>query len=207
MATLADLSGRIQDDLDRADLALQIGQAIRDAVEHYESERFAFNEVGNVTATFNSGADAIPLASLPVYFTKIDRIRLQVSDAPTLTDLIPRDYAWLMAGQDAKVICRPVEYCVYGEQLQLDSRPDQAYLAVLDGVRRISTASAATDSSAWFNEGRHLLRARAKADLYAHVVKALDQAQVMTALEQRAFRALKQKLNAQNAGRIRPTVY
>ncbi|HEX2887177.1 hypothetical protein [Vineibacter terrae] len=207
MATLADLSGRIQDDLDRADLALQIGQAIRDAVEHYESERFAFNEVTNVTATFGSGADVIPLASLPVYLTKIDRIRLQVSGAPTLTDLIPRDYAWLMAGQDVKAICRPGEYCVYAEQLQLDSRPDQAYLAVLDGVQRISTASAATDSSAWFNEGRHLVRARAKADLYAHVVKALDQAQVMTALEQRAFRSLKQKLNARNAGRIRPTIY
>jgi hypothetical protein len=207
MATLGDLRTRIEDDLDRSDLMLQIEQAIRDAVEHYESERFAFSEAVNVTATFSSSADSIPLASLPVYFTKIDRIRLQVSGAQNLTDLVPRDYAWLMGGQDAKAVCRPTEYCVYADQLQLDSRPDRSYIAVLDGVKRISTASAATDSSAWFNEGRRLVRARAKADLYAHVVKAFDQAQVMTAMEQREFRALKQKLNARNAGRVRPTEY
>jgi len=77
---------------------------------------------------------------------------------------VPRDYAWLMAAQDARAVARPVEYCIYADRIQLDSRPDRDYAAILDGVRRISTASAATDSSAWFNDGKRLVRARAKAE-------------------------------------------
>ena len=71
-------------------------------------------------------------------------------------------------------------------------------------MRRISTASAATDGSAWFNEGKRLIRARAKAEIYAHVIKEFAQADAMTAVERREVRALKQKLNARNSGRVRP---
>ena len=204
MATLADLRARIADDLDRSDLSSQIEAAVRDAVEHYEAERFAFNEVVNATATFSSGVDSIPLSSLAVAFTRIDRIRID-DGGSGLVDLVPRDYAWLMAAQDAGAVARPLEYCIYAERIQLDSRPDRNYPAILDGVRRISTASAATGSSAWFNDGRRLVRARAKAELYAHIIKEFPQAQAMAAVEQREYRALKQKLNTRNSGRVRPT--
>ncbi len=206
MATLADLRARIADDLDRSDLTSQIDAAIRDAVEHYESERFVFNEVVGATATFSSSVDSIPLASLPVAFTRVDRIRIDDGGAD-LVDLVPRDYAWLMAAQDARAVARPVEYCIYADRIQLDSRPDRDYAAILDGVRRISTASAATDSSAWFNDGKRLVRARAKAELYAHVIKEFPQAEAMAAVERREYRALKQKLNTRNSGRVRPTEF
>ncbi|HKV00426.1 MAG TPA: hypothetical protein VJR58_34315 [Vineibacter sp.] len=206
MATFADLRGRITDDLDRADLVLQIEQGIRDAVEQYEAERFIFNEVVDAPVAFAGGVDAVPLASLPTRFTRIDRIRID-NGASGLIDLVPRDYAYLMAARDVKAVAPPLEYCIYADAILFDSMPDRNYAALLDGVKRISTASASSDSSAWFNEGRHLLRARVKADLYAHVIKELDQAQVMTAIEQRAYRALKQKLNTRNSGRVRPTEF
>lgn len=206
MATLADLAARIADDLDRSDLADQIGTAVRDAVEHYESERFVFNEVTGATATFSAGVDSVALAALPVTFSRIDRIRID-DGGSGLVDLVPRDYGWLMAAQDAGSVAPPTAYCVYGAAIQFDTVPDRNYTAVLDGVRRISTASAAADASAWFNEGRRLIRARAKAELYAHVVKEFDQAQAMAAVEQREYRALKQKLNTRNSGRVRPTAF
>ncbi|TWT11710.1 hypothetical protein [Reyranella sp. CPCC 100927] len=206
MATLADLRARVADDLDRSDLMVQIEQAIRDAVEHYEAERFIFNEAVNTPVALGSGTDSVRLASLPAYFTKIDRIRID-DGGSGLVDLVPRDYAWLMASQDAKATARPTAYCIYADTLLLDSIADRNYAALLDGVKRISTASAASDGSAWFNEGRHLLRARVKAELYAHVIKEIDQAQVMTAVEQRAYRTLKLKLNTRNSGRVRPTEF
>src|SRR5262245_11677501 len=103
MATLADLAARIADDLDRSDLASQIGAAIRDAVDHYESERFIFNEAIGTTATLSSSVASIPLASLPVTFSRIDRIRIDDGGAD-LVDLVPRDYAWLMAAQDVRTV-------------------------------------------------------------------------------------------------------
>jgi len=206
MATLADLRARIADDLDRADLMLQIEQGIRDAVEHYESERFIFNEVADAPIAFGIGADAVLLTSLPTSVTRIDRIRVD-KGGTELVDLVPRDYAYLSAARDVKAVAPPLEYCIYANTILFDSRLDRNYAALLDGVKRISSASASSDSSAWFNEGRQLLRARVKADLYAHVIKDLDQAQVMTAVEQRAYRALKQKLNTRNSGRVRPTEF
>lgn len=205
MATLADLAARIADDLERSDLTTQIATAIKDAVTVYESQRFSFNEVYNQTTTFSTSVDSILLTALPFYPLKLDRVRLKVSGNQNLTDLIPRDYAYLMAGQDVKAVCRPVEYCIYSERLQLDSMPDQNYTAVLDGIKRISTASANTDATAWFNEAKNLIRARVKVDLYAHVIKEPDLATQQAAIEQREFRTLKQKLNTHGSGRIRPT--
>lgn len=209
--TRATLESRIADDLDRSDLTTQITAAVTDAIKVYESQRFAFNEAQNITHTFSASTDAVSLANLPVYFTKIDRLRMRYSGAQNLMELTKRDYDWLMDGQDIKATCRPLEYCVYAEAINFDSQPDQAYVAILDGVKRLSTAStnsfSTSSSVSWFTDGASLLRARAKADLYAHVIKDTDEALKMATLEQRELGTLRQKINTRNSGRVRPTEF
>jgi len=211
MPTLLDLIARIGDDLDRIDLNNQITAAITDAIKHYESHRFIFNEAYNISGTLSSSVGSIALTSLAFYPAKIDRIRVKYSGAQNYTELLPRDVDWLMDGQDIKAVCHPLEYCVYAEALQLDSRPDQNYTYIMDGVRRLSTGSTASftvsSSLSWFNEGRLLIRARAKVDLYTHVIRDFEQAQAMAAIEQREYRTLKQALNTRNSGRVRPTEF
>ena len=209
--TRAALEARIADDLDRSDLTTQITAAVTDAIDRYASERFAFNEVQNFTHTFSASNAVVPLTNLTVYFAKIDRLRMQYSGASNLTDLYPRDYGWLMDGQDAQSVSRPLEYCVYAEAINFDVIPQEAYVGVLDGVKRLSPTSSnsfSTSSSvSWFTEGRNLIRARAKIDLYAHVIKDTEEAGKMALVEQREFRDLKAKLNTRNSGRIRPTCF
>lgn len=206
MSTLADLAARIADDLDRSDLTSQIGAAIKDAVTRYESEKFVFTEVANVTATFSSSAAFVALSALPVYFTKIDRIR--IDDGASLFDLTARDYDWIMDSQDAQTLARPCEYCVYADAIQFDSRPTQNYTALIDGVKRISTASANADATGWFNDGKRLIRAWAKAELYDNVIRedgSADQANKFRMKAEVEYRDLKRKLNTRNSGRVRPT--
>lgn len=209
MATRANLETRIADDLDRSDLSTQVTAAVTDAIQAYEAERFVFNEADDVSATFSASVDVVLLASLPAYFTRIDRIRMRYSGANNLLNLRARTYTDLMDGQDVKAVAPPLEYCVYAEALQFDSLPDQNYTAVLDGVKRLSpgaTNSYASNSTAgWFNEGAALIRARAKVDLYAHVIRDDAEALKMQAVEMREIKALKAKLNARNSGRIKPT--
>lgn len=210
MSTRGQLQDRIADDLDRADLSSQIQDAVTDAIQYYETERFTFNEVQNVTHTFSISTDAVALTNLPVYFFKIDRLRMQYSGSTNLTDLYQRDIEWLMAGQDAKTLSRPLEFAVYGGNINFDSMPDQAYVSVIDGVKRVSSTaslSLTTNASAWFNEAAKLIRARAKAELCAHVIRDYEQAAAMQAVEQIEYKTLKKKLNTANTGRIRPTTF
>lgn len=208
MATRASLAATIADDLDRSDLTTQIDAAISDAVARYESERFVFNEAQNITHTFSSSVDVVLMTELPVYFVKIDRFRMRYAGSQNLSDLIPRDYQWLMDGQDAKALCRPLEYCIYANALNFDSLPDQSYVGIIDGVRRLASAtSTASDAGAWFNDARNLIRARAKVDLNINVIRDAEEAVRMQAVEDREYRMLKQKLNTRASGRVRPTEF
>src|SRR5262245_751760 len=126
--TRGDLETRIADDLvDQPVSAAQITAAVTDAIRHYESERFVFNEASNVSVSFSSSVDFMAMSALPVYFVKIDRFRMKYSGGTNLTDLTARDYAWLMAAQDAKSVSRPYEYCIYADKIQFESMPDINY--------------------------------------------------------------------------------
>lgn len=209
--TRTDLRTRIADDLvDAPVTTAQIDAAIDDAIRFYEDKRFTFNEVQNVSATLSTSHDSVALTSLPVYFTKIDRFRIrQSSNTQDLSDLVPRDYAWLMSWQDSKTTCRPAEYCIYADALNLDSIPDQNYTAVFDGIKRLAPGSSnsycASSSVAWFTTGVNLIRYRAEVDLLANVVLNDAEAQKKDMLEKRELSDLKRKLNTRNTGRVRPT--
>jgi hypothetical protein len=210
--TRAALETRIADDLvDAPVTATQITDAVTDAIKHYESERFVFNEASNVSVSFSSSVDYMAMTSLPVYFVKIDRLRMNYSGGTNLTDLTPRDYAWIMAAQDAKSVSRPYEYCVYADRLQFDSAPSVNYTGILDGVKRLApgaTNSYSTSSSlAWFTDGALLIRYRAERDLLANIVRDDAEAQKKDLLEKLEYKALKAKLNTRNSGRIRPTQF
>jgi hypothetical protein len=194
MSTKDDLRAQIADDLARSDLTTQIETAIKHAVRSYETDRFWFNEVTGSTVTLSTSVAMIDLATLVPTWFKFDRIRRMLS-ANNYVDLIPRDYAYIMASQDTALLTTPLEYCIYGNAIQFDCRAAADYTLVLDGVRRISTASASTDATAWFNEGVDLIRARTKKDLGLHVIMDADLTTAMDAAERLAYSTLKGRTN------------
>jgi hypothetical protein len=207
MSTLADLRAQIEDDLARSDLTTQILTAMKQAVRHYETDRFWFNEVKDSTVTLSVSAAMLDLSSLSPTWLKFDRIRRKL-DGSNYIDLIPRDYEYIMASQDTALLTNPAEYCIYANALQFDCMAIEDTTLVFDGIRRVSTASASTDASVWFNDGVDLIRARTKKDLCLHVIRDEALAGIMDAAERLAYSYLKGRTNRlKTSGFIRPTTF
>lgn len=208
-ATRTIVEAEIADDLQRNDLETQITKAVDTAIRAYEEERFFFNEADKVSATLSSSVCFIAQSALPVRFAKLDRVRI-VKSATFYDELCKRDYAWIMAQQDIITYGQPYEYCIYSQRLQFDNYADINYTLILDGIKSLgSTASdtySVASAVAWFNEGRELIRHRAKREIYMHVLKDANLAAMAKLAEQEAFDTLKGKTNARVAtGFIRST--
>jgi hypothetical protein len=210
MTTRSDIEAEIADDLARTDLTSQITAAVNTAIRSYRFERLGFNEAYKVTATLSTSADVMTLASISVRFRKLDRLRI-VRAAGDYLDLYHRDYDWIMSRQDVRVVCQPAEYAVYNNAIHFDSMADQDYTILLDGIKELGNPSAsysAGDTSAWFNDGRELIRHRAKRELYANVLKDMELAAAAGAAEKEAHRIIKAELGEQiSTGFIRPTEF
>ena len=210
MATRSTIEAQIADDLARGDLTGQITAAVDTAIRSYRFERLGFNEAYKVTATLSVSADVLPFTSLSVRFRKMDRIRL-IRNAGDYLDLYHRDYDWIMSRQDVRVLCQPVEYAIYNNTIHFDSLADQTYTLLIDGLQELGNASAsysAGDSSQWFNDGRELIRHRAKREIYANILKDMELAAASGAAEKDALRTLKAEIGEQNStGFIRPTEF
>lgn len=201
-ATRSIVEAEIADDLQRNDLATQITKAVDTAIRAYEEERFFFNEADKVSVTLSSSVCFIAQSALPVRFSKLDRVRV-VKSATFYDELCKRDCAWIMAQQDIITSGQPYEYCVYSERLQFDNYADINYTLILDGIKSLSGNASDTFSAssgvAWFNQGRELVRHRAKREIYMHVLKDANLAAMAKLAEQEAFDTLKGKTNARVA--------
>ena len=210
MATRADLVAKIEDDLARSDLTTQVGDAVDYAVEMHERERFWFNEQDNISVTLSSSVDQIALTALPKKLFQIDRVRVKLS-SDTYLDMYSRDRKWIADRQDIQLTSVPTEYCVYDEAIQFDSKADQNYTLVLDGIVGLGNTTASNSYSngseaAWFNEARNLIRSEAKRDIYTHVIKDFEFAARMNETARYEFNQLKSRTNRiLTTGKVRPT--
>ena len=209
MATKEDLKNIIEDDLQRTDISTQVYRAIDYAIDFYKDERFDFNTFYSSTVSLTVSAAFLPLTALSVRPLIIDRLRLNMA-ANYFVDVQPRDFDWIMARQDVHHIAMPVEYCIFNQALQFDTYADDSYTLVLDGVKSLGNTTSdsytTADATAWFNAGKELIRSKAKENLYLHVLKDMQQAQVMAEVTRMAFKNLKGKDTRQRStGFIRPT--
>lgn len=207
-ARRSDIASQIADDLDRSDLTDQIGRAIETTIRNHENDRYTFNQVYSYTTTLSSSAATIPLSRLDYRFLEIDRIRL-VRSSTWYEELEKSTYQDVMSEQDVVVYTPPLRYTVYADTIQFDGRADQNYGIIIDGLISLgnnqSNSYSANDTTAWFNDARDMIRAGAKKDLFAHVIKDNDQALAMSVLEDRAHKMLKGKANQKVAtGQISP---
>ena len=210
MAIKSDLAAKIADDLARGDLSTQINDAIDYSIKRYERERFWFNDKNNISVTLSSSVAELALSDLPSKMFQIDRIRIVLA-SNTLLDLYSRDYDWISARQDINLSSQPVEYCIYDEAIQFDCTTNQNYTLVLDGIVGLgntvaSNSYSSSDAAVWFNDARDLIRADAKRDIYANVIKDFEFAAKMNELVNFEYAQLKGRTNQIKRGRqVRPT--
>ncbi|MFH1235393.1 MAG: hypothetical protein V1685_00445, partial [Parcubacteria group bacterium] len=182
--TYKNIQDRIADELNRGDLTAQIKLAIISAIEHYERERWWFEEsistAVSTTAAQNYVTDAT-ISSLAI----IDKVQITVGSAKyTLTPITYDEWAIQAMSTTSG---QPTEYAYYQNRLYLYPTPGDTYVLTISGVQRLTTLSADLSNNGFTNYCEEVIRQRAKADVRANVIldeKAVEEAKQIGAAGQ-----------------------
>jgi hypothetical protein len=209
MTSLGAMKTRIVDDMVRDDLtANQLANAINDAIELQEGERFKFNERRYTLLTV-AGQEYYDLTG-PTLLTsagaavgtgetilELDDIYTTISNNPYR--LCPRTQQHINEWQSTSYQGQPADYTLYGQQLRIWPVPDQVYTLSLMGLARLgpNPLVADGDTNAWMTDGAAITRAQAKILLYRDLLRDADGVALATDQLVRATEAAKRKMGAQ----------
>jgi hypothetical protein len=176
------MQARIADDMVRDDLASQIKNAINDAIELQEGERYKFNEKRYRILTVAGqeyydlrGSTLLTSAGAAVgtgeALLEIDDIICTVSNNPY--PLIQRTQQHINEWQSSTYQGQPADYTLYGQQLRIWPIPNDAYTLDLMGLARLAPnpLSADSDTNAWMTDGAGVIRGQAKMLLYRDILR------------------------------------
>lgn len=211
MSSLGNMRSRADDRLgNRGDLSSQISEAIADAVRRYEDERFTFNEFWRHTATLSSGATAISFTQLGIHPLQIDRLSVLRTSGGSYGEIPRMSTRSIEDSRDGGGSGAPLGWTIEADAVVFDRTADANYAIVVDGIKRIASASASAsdgDSSAWYTAGRDLILAAALKDINMNIVKDDEEAQRCGIAEAEALNRLRGKQVRQRSTgyvRVRP---
>ena len=194
MSTLATVTSRIADDINRTDLNTQINLAVNRAIEYYAKRyRFWFNET---TATFNTVADQLNYSSSDTSITdirEIDYVKIAISSSNNY-ELIPVTYKDIQDANVSDFTGQPSEYSYYKENFYLYEVPDAAYTITVSYVKSYAALSAG-DSNDFTEEAEDLIEARASWWIYQRLLKDKENASMSKQEEMDALEALVKETN------------
>jgi hypothetical protein len=222
VSTLGQMRTRIVDDMLRDDLTSnQLTNAINDAIELQEGERYKWNEKRYTLLTvaaqeYYSLSEPTLLASDGSaledgeLLLEVDDIFTSINNNPYR--LTPRTQQHMNEWQSATFQGQPADYTIYGQQLRIWPVPDQAYTLSLMGLARLgpNPLSGESDTNAWMTDGASIIRAQAKILLYRDLLRddegmAIASQQLVEAGGTLNPASAKRKMAAQAfTGRIRP---
>lgn len=169
--------GRIADDLERTDLtAVEIPQAIQDAIGFYERKDFYFNK-GPLQFSFNT-------VRTQEYYGASDNAAIPTSPhIETLTGTFfglrreLRKRSWQYINRISTLttsMAQPVDWAYAGEQIRLYPIPDNVYPVSAFATLRLARPSSNSDVGPWMNDAELLIRSKAKEYLFLNVIRASD---------------------------------
>jgi hypothetical protein len=207
MTTYGVMIDRIEAEIGRSDLTARVKEAILTSIKHYERRRFYFTEFIDSLSTsssqeFYSVSDYADMSLI----TEVDSLR--INDGTYDYPLMERDWSYMEQVQTYDgVFSDPTDYTFYSQRLRLYPIPDAGRTIHISGVKKLASLSATTDTNAWMTDGEALIRARAKAELYAHVVHKPDKSAVMHQAELNALSELEAETWRRVNGKIRATQF
>jgi hypothetical protein len=204
MTTKSLLIARIADDLARADLTSQIGNAIDDAITHYQPMRFFFNETRLatfVTVAAQSTYTASDDTDVPL-FIELDAVMLSDgTNTRELEHISPTEIERLLDSSASSG--RPTRYSYYEQSFRFYPVPDIAY--TIRPIGLIEKAGPATDdelNNVWCVYAFELIRCRAKLLLTAHVIVDPELASIMSEAERQAYDKLRRETSKKQSGGV-----
>lgn len=185
--TLGDMKSRIASELARADLTVQIANAINDAIGTAQKKRFRFNEAipdnaqSFVTVAGQANYGAAANANIPTMLA-FDYLLMQVGI--TLFALKREDPVVVkLYNQTTQMHGQPGWFAYEGNEIILASIPDQAYTIFLGGYFVApAPASDAEANNPWMTVAEQYIRSLAKYIIAKHVTRNPILAQNMSPL-------------------------
>lgn len=169
--TFSDIKTRVADEINRSDLTAQVSKAVISAVEHYERERWWFEETIDASVSTVAAQDYVSNAVIST-MARIDKVQITVGSAQYTVHRISYDEFATQATSTTSG--QPTEYTYYKDRLYLYPTPGSTYTLDISGVQRLATLSGASDTNGFLNYCEELIRQRAKADIRCNVI--LDEA-------------------------------
>jgi hypothetical protein len=206
---LGDLKTRIQSETLRDDLADVLANdlttAILKSIDHYEWERWWFNEgLLTVPSVVNS-----MYVSIDPSILRIDVIRAVIGGVRYR--MTERQVDWIMAAYSTPSYGQPTEWAMLGDQILIYPTPNQPYPLLMEIVQQAQPVIDGTDdtvSNTWTTTGQDLIVARTKLRLYRDYLSATAQDPRISnamAQEDEAYTKLRSQSNRRIAvGRIEP---
>lgn len=182
--TFAAIKTRVADELNRSDLTAQIAKAVISAVEHYERERWWFEETIDATVSTTAAQNYVTNAVITT-MARIDKVQITVGSAKYT--LFPISYDEWASQATSTTSGQPTEYTYYQDRLYLYPTPGSTYTLTISGVQRLATLSADGSNNGFTNYCEELIRQRAKADIRCNVVmdeKSVEEAKQIGAAGQ-----------------------
>ena len=200
--TFGDMQSRVVQETGRDDLADNIRAEILDAIGYYRSQEWF-----NTRATWTQATTASTnLYTLPADAVDLAMLSLVNSGEKYPLEEVPYEQLELMDGQVPGITGLPSYFAYFNLQVRLYPTPDSSgysLTAPYQAAPSVPVAdsdggTSATPGFFWMNQAEQLVRCRAKAKLYAGVVKQPEFAQIEQQLEKQAY----WELTHQNVARL-----
>ena len=194
--TFQNVQDRINlDYLNRTDLTNETQRAIIRAINHYQYERFWFNQTATALTCVTTGNTV----ALPADFIALDMVTVKSSSAGYAAGYIVQQRSMervTYRNAFGTVSGMPQEVAVYNGALNLWPLPHSAYSLTVRYVNVLPPLSAGTDTNDWLSAAEDLIVFHATADMLQNVIRGRDQeVQEMQAMEAMALQALTRARN------------
>lgn len=182
--SLQDMIDRIASEIVRGDINAQIENAILDAINTYQGERFWFTEPSIPNEpTFNTVIgqatyDEVANAQLGLMY---DIDYMTYVQGNTVFQIIRRSPLEVQtANQIGQIAGPPCEFSYAGSSVTIYPTPDQVYtISIFGHINVDAPPDAANTTNVWMNTAEKLIRCRAKYELAMHVTRNAQMAQAM----------------------------
>jgi len=207
MADYGTMQARIADELRRGDISASssvVTNAIQTAILHYQNKRFHFNE--ETDDTIYTSTDAAFLSSVPADIIEIDSLKVVIGtrDYP----LEPRDYQYIDYIDSGQWSGFPEIYTYYKDIVRLYPIPNGNYQMKFSYKKRLATLSGDADTNAWMTTGEHMIRARAKGEIFMNYLRNPKMAQTYYMEAETARSSILDESEGKlYSGRLRPTSF
>lgn len=194
MSTLAQMRSRIADDLNKGTtLNTQIDKAINRAIEHYEKQRFWFNETLGTFATIANQSAYGTADGIPSDIAEIDYLEITSTSTYKL-ELKRKGFPYVIntignGGTSTYPSC----FALFQEKIYLAPIPSAVKTITLYYQQKYTALSLDADTNDWTTDAEDLIESRARWWVYKRIIKDKDHAAEAKAEELEALDALIEK--------------